>query len=408
MKCRYCKNELRIPFVDLGMAPPSNAYLTQGMLQQPEPFFPLKVSVCSECWLVQTDDYNKADELFNHDYAYFSSTSTSWLTHAKDYCNKMMDILNLNEDSFVVELASNDGYLLKNFVEARVPCLGVEPTNSTADRAEENGVPTLRKFFGEDCAFSIAKDKKANLIAANNVYAHVPDIKDFTMGIKVLLAATGTVTIEFPHLLELIKHSQFDTVYHEHYSYLSLTFVNRIFDDMGLRVYDVEKLGTHGGSLRIYGCHSGADIKTSENVYLLLNEENAYGMKNADIYESFQGKAQTIRNEFLTFLIDAQNNNKNVIGYGAAAKGNTLMNYAGIKADMIDFVCDSAPSKQGKYLPGTHISIMTPDVIQSTKPDYIIVFPWNIIDEVKVQLSYINEWSGKLVTFVPCVKIHDN
>ena len=405
MRCRFCNNQNLQNFLDLGCAPPSNAYVTKDNLQKGEVYYPLKVKICPNCWLAQTEDYNAANELFDNDYAYFSSVSKSWLIHAKDYCDMITNRIGLTSDSFVVELASNDGYLLKNFVEDNVPCLGVEPTQSTAEAAKAINVPTLQKFFGEQLARELIQDKKANLIIGNNVYAHVPDICDFTKGIKILLADEGTVTLEFPHLMELIKHNQFDTVYHEHYSYLSCVFIEKIFASYDLKIYDVEKIPTHGGSLRIYGTHKDASIKTTPQVEEMLSEERAFGLSNLQTYTDFQSKADKVKNDFLSFLIEAKKNGKKIVGYGAAAKGNTLMNYAGTKHDFIDYVCDAAPSKQNKYLPGSRLPILHPDQIAKDKPDYVIIFPWNIRKEVMAQLPYIKDWNGKFVTFVPETEI---
>lgn len=405
MTCRFCKNPQLNNFLDLACAPPSNAYLTADRLNASEVYYPLNVKVCSHCWLVQTEDYNAADQLFDDDYAYFSSTSSSWLDHAKRYCDMITDRLNLNDKSLVVELASNDGYLLKNFVAKNIPCLGIEPTKSTADAAKAINVPTLQKFFGEDTATDLAKDQKADLMIGNNVYAHVPNIRDFTMGIKTLLTDNGTVTLEFPHLLQLLQLNQFDTVYHEHYSYLSAIAVQTIFAECGLKIYDIEKIPTHGGSLRIFGTHLDNDIAVTDNVHNVLAEEKTFGLNTTEPYTNFQNKADRVKNDFLAFLLQAKKDGKSVVGYGAAAKGNTLMNYAGIKTDLIQYVCDAAPSKQNKFMPGSRLPIVKPDQIKTTKPDYVIILPWNIRDEVMTQLSYIKEWGGQFVTFIPETKI---
>ena len=406
MKCRFCDSDVTLNFLDLGCAPPSNAYLTANDLQRGEIYYPLHIFTCESCWLVQTQDYSAADELFDENYAYFSSVSSSWLAHAKKYCDMITDRLSLSGDSFVVELASNDGYLLKNFVATGIPCTGVEPTKSTAEAAEKIGVPSIQEFFGEKLATTMATKKQADLIIGNNVYAHVPDIRDFTKGMKILLSNEGTITLEFPHLMELIKHNQFDTVYHEHYSYLSLTAVSAIFDAFDLRIYDVEQIPTHGGSLRIYGTHKGASIETMQNVANLLQAEKDFGLQSPAIYAAFQARADKVKNDFLSFLIQAKEEKKSVVGYGAAAKGNTLMNYAGVKTDMIKFACDAAQSKQGKYLPGSRIPIVSPDAIAQEKPDYVIIFPWNIKQEVMQQLNDIEKWGGRFVTFVPQVEVH--
>ncbi len=406
MFCRHCKNLLSHKFLDLGYAPPSNAYLSQEDLQKPELTFPLKLYVCESCWLVQTQDFANADELFTKDYAYFSSTSTSWLAHAEHYCHSITARLNLTAQSHVVELASNDGYLLKNFVKAGIPCLGIEPTASTAAAARKLGITTLEEFFGVALAQSLkAQGKEADLILGNNVYAHVPDINDFTKGIQILLKPQGVVTLEFPHLLELIKHVQFDTVYHEHYSYLSLGTVQKIFEKSGLRVWHVEKLTTHGGSLRVYGCNIDAAYERTLAVTDLLSEEDAFGMQKLDIYDSFQLKADAVKNNALAFLLEQKRLGKTVVAYGAAAKGNTLLNYAGIKPDLLPFVCDAAQAKQGKYLPGSHIPVLHPSVLTHRTYDFIWILPWNIADEVRSQLQKNTTLNTQYVTTVPLVKI---
>jgi len=345
MKCRHCGNALQHQFLDLGFAPPSNAYLNAEDILAPESYFPLKLHVCEECWLVQTVDYSRSDELFTADYAYFSSTSSGWMKHARDYCAMITERLQLNEDSFVIEVASNDGYLLRNFVDAGTPCLGIEPTDSTADAAELLGIPVQREFF------------------------------------------------------------QFDTVYHEHYSYLSLNTVQRIFKHAGLRVYDVEQLSTHGGSLRVYGCHQEAGYETCSNVNVVLQAETDAGLKNLDVYLSFQFQADRVKNDLLAFLIEQHRAGKSVAAYGAAAKGNTLLNYAGVKPDLLSFVCDAAEAKQGKFMPGSHIPIFTPEAIAEKKPDYVVILPWNIAEEVMKQNACIRDWGGKFVTAVPELKI---
>jgi len=406
MKCRHCNNELRHRFVDLGNAPPSNAYLSENQIRAPETYYPLKVLVCDNCWLVQTEDYTEADELFTKDYAYFSSTSRSWLNHAQNYVSKITDSLGLNSKSFVIEVASNDGYLLRNFVSKGVPCLGVEPTDSTADAAEVLGIPVLREFFGVKTATDIvASGKSADLICGNNVYAHVPDINDFTNGLRIALKPSGVVNLEFPHLLKLIQKNQFDTIYHEHFSYLSLTAVNRIFSECGLRIFDVEELPTHGGSLRIYGCHINSAFKENRSVATILQAEEAFGLKDLSRYMSFQNRANKVKNDFLQFLVEQYQLGKSVAAYGAAAKGNTLMNYAGIKPDLIQFICDAAHSKQFKYMPGSHIPILPPAELSRRKPDWIVILPWNIADEIINQESDVRSWDGKFVVAVPELRI---
>lgn len=387
MKCRHCGTRLEHTFLDLGFAPPSNAYLTEADLSKPEKYYPLKVKVCDQCWLVQTEDYAEADELFDADYAYFSSTSIGWLAHARHYAEQMKEQLALDAQSFVIEVASNDGYLLKNFVEAGIPCLGIEPTASTADAAEKEGVSVLREFFGEEIGKRLAaEEKQADLIVGNNVYAHVPDINDFTRGLKAALRPAGTITLEFPHLMRLVEQAQFDTIYHEHFSYLSLFTVSRIFKAAGLRVWHVEQLPTHGGSLRVYGCHRDDPRETTEAVLQLLLEEEQQGLQTLQPYLSFQPRADKIKNDLLAFLITQKQEGKSVVAYGAAAKGNTLLNYAGVKPDLLPLVCDAAVAKQNKYMPGSHIPILNPEAIEQTEPDYVVILPWNIANEVTNQL----------------------
>ncbi|MCK1291982.1 class I SAM-dependent methyltransferase [Bradyrhizobium sp. 30] len=406
MKCRHCDHELHHSFLDLGHAPPSNAYLSATQLRTPEITFPLRLYVCDHCWLVQTEDYAAAGDLFSRDYAYFSSTSQSWLQHAARYVEKITRILNLNHESFVIEVASNDGYLLKNFVAADIPCLGIEPTTSTADAAERIGVPVLRKFFGASTATELAgANKRADLICGNNVYAHVPDINDFTDGLRIALKEGGTINLEFPHLMNLIRFNQFDTVYHEHFSYLSLTAVVPIFAKSGLRVFDLEELPTHGGSLRIYGCHESDPRETQPVVAEMLGKENAFGLRDLAIYRGFQRKADKVKDDFLEFLITQKRMGKSVAGYGAAAKGNTLMNYAGIKHDLVSFVCDASVSKQGSYMPGNHLAILPPSELTKVKPDWIVIFPWNIAQEVVQQQQQLLMSGSKFVIAVPELKV---
>jgi SAM-dependent methyltransferase len=406
VKCRHCAAPLEKTFLDLGFAPPSNAYLTRENLARPEKYYPLKVKVCDQCWLVQTEDYTQADELFRSDYAYFSSTSIGWLTHAASYAKKMTRQLKLNKDSLVIEVASNDGYLLKNFVAAGIPCLGIEPTASTAAAAEKLDIPILREFFGEPLGKQLsATGKQANLIAANNVYAHVPEINDFTRGLKAALKPGGTITLEFPHLMRLIEHTQFDTVYHEHFSYLSLYTVNRIFKAAGLRVWNVEELPTHGGSLRIYGCHDEEARETTHAVSVMLAEEAQRGLQTLATYQNFQTKADRVKDDLLSFLIDQKRAGKKVAAYGAAAKGNTLLNYAGVKPDLLPFVCDAAVAKQGKFMPGSHIPILAPAALDDQRPDFLVILPWNIAAEVKQQNVRLAELGTKFVTAVPTLKI---
>ena len=402
MNCRHCYALLIETFLDLGLAPPSNAYLTAVDLFKPEKCFPLKIMVCTDCWLVQTEDYAEADELFNSGYAYFSSTSSSWLTHALSYTEKLTKMLKLNENNLVIEVGSNDGYLLKNFVASGVPALGIEPTASTAAAAEKLGIPVLREFFGEALGKRLASEgRQADLIVGNNVYAHVPDVNDFTMGLKAVLKSGGTITLEFPHVKELIEYSQFDTVYHEHFSYLSLYTVKRIFKAAGLRIWDVEKLPTHGGSLRIYGCHIEDARMTTNALERLLNEEARCGLQTLETYQNFQIKADKVKNDLLCFLIEQKESGKTVAAYGAAAKGNTLLNYAGIKSDLLPFICDAAIAKQGKYTPGSHIPILPPSALSSGFWNFILILPWNIAREIMVENLELTASGTKFVTAVP-------
>ena len=401
MKCRFCKSELHQTFVDLGFAPPSNSYLEAKDLLRPERYFPLRVKVCMQCWLAQTEDYADAGELFNATYAYFSSTSGSWLEHAKRYCTEMTTRLGLGPQSLVIEVASNDGYLLKNFVNAGIPCLGIEPTASTASAAEAIGVPTLRAFFGEALAQKLASEgRKADLIIGNNVFAHVPDINDFTKGMAAVLKKGGTITLEFPHLLRLIENTQFDTIYHEHFSYFSLHTAKRIFEAHGLRIFDVEELPTHGGSLRIFGCHKD-DARSSAKVEKILAAELAFGLQQVETYAKFQGAVEKLKDGLLQFLLEAKRGGKKVVGYGAAAKGSTLLNFAGVKPDLLPFICDAAPSKQGKFMPGNHIPIRAPETLKTADADFVLILPWNIAAEVMAKTSGLVSDKTRYVVAVP-------
>jgi SAM-dependent methyltransferase len=406
MKCRHCGVPLTHTFLDLGFAPPSNAYLTEADLSKPEKYYPLKIKVCDQCWLVQTEDYAQADELFSPEYAYFSSTSSSWLAHAKLYAEKISHELGLNAQSLVIEVASNDGYLLKNFVAAGIPCLGIEPTDSTAAAAEQLGISVIREFFGEALGQQLrAKGQQADLIAGNNVYAHVPDINDFTRGLKAVLKPGGTITLEFPHLMRLVEHAQFDTVYHEHFSYLSLQTVSRIFAAAGLRVWNVEELSTHGGSLRVYGCHQDDPRSTQAAVTSVLQAEVQHGLQDLNTYLKFQPRADKIKDDLLSFLIEQKRLGKKVAAYGAAAKGNTLLNYAGVRPDLVEFVCDAAQAKQGKYTPGSHIPILTSERLAELEPDFVLILPWNIFEEIVKQNESARHWGAKFVTAVPALKV---
>lgn len=406
MLCRHCASLLKHTFIDLGFAPPSNAYLKFQNLKFPEKYYPLKVMVCDSCWLVQTEDYTEADDLFNAEYAYFSSTSKFFLKHAEEYSKIVINRFNLNKNNFVIEIASNDGYLLKNFVSRDIPCLGIEPTKSTAIAAENIGIPVLREFFSEKLAQKLVKQgKKADLIIGNNVYAHVPDINDFTYGLKALLNENGVITLEFPHIVKLIQYGQFDTIYHEHFSYLSLYAVLKIFKSVGLRIFDIHELESHGGSLRVFACHQNDSRSNESSVDQMLAKEKDFGIAKIETYLSMQEKANNVKNNLLSFLIEQKKSGRKVVAYGAAAKGNTLLNYAGIKSDLLSIVFDAASSKQGKFMPGSHIPILPPSLIQDSKPDFILILPWNIADEVMAQLDYLRKDGIKFVRAVPAMEI---
>jgi hypothetical protein len=402
MNCRHCDAPLVHTFLDLGVAPPSNAYLTAEDLTRPETFYPLRVMVCDRCWLVQTQDYTSSADLFRADYAYYSSTSTTWLAHAARYAAMITERLGLGSGSLVIEVASNDGYLLRNFVAAGIPCLGIEPTAGTAAAAEALGIPVRREFFGERLGRELAASgQRADLIAGNNVYAHVPDINDFTRGLAAALAPTGTITLEFPHLLRLIAENQFDTVYHEHFSYLSLGAVARIFAAAGLRVWDVEPLPTHGGSLRVYGCHAADPRPATAAVAKTLEAERAAGLETLAPYVGFQARAERVKDDLLTFLIEQKRAGRIVVAYGAAAKGNTLLNFAGVKPDLLAVVADAAPAKQGRFMPGSHIPIVAPDDLVAVKPDAVLILPWNLATEVLALPIMRRLGAVRTVTAVP-------
>ena len=407
MKCRHCASELSLPLVDLGSAPPSNSYLTARTLHVPEKWFPLRVLVCEQCWLAQTEDFAQSDELFDDDYAYFSGFSTSWLAHSERYVDDMTALLGLNADSHVVDIAANDGYLLQYVLARGISCTGVEPTASTAAAARAKGIPIVEAFFGVLLAQKLAvQGKRADLTTANNVLAHVPDINDFVAGFAVLLKDHGVATFEFPHLLRLLAETQFDTIYHEHFSYLSLTAVKRIFRANGLEVFRVDELPTHGGSLRVFAQRSESGKRAIEaSVGAVLRQEAASGILQAEHYQNFQARTYRIKHQLMQFLLDAQFEGKTVAAYGAAAKGNTLLNYAGIRPDLVAFVADRNPAKQGKYMPGSRIPIVDENALKVARPDYILILPWNLITELTQQLAYVKEWGGKFVTAVPDLQI---
>ncbi|MDO8459232.1 MAG: class I SAM-dependent methyltransferase [Burkholderiaceae bacterium] len=407
MKCRHCAAPVTLPFVDLGSSPPSNAYLTQEQMQQPESWFPLRVLVCESCWLVQTEDFAGFDTMFSADYAYFSSFSSSWLQHAKAYSEAMTERFGLNAQSCVVEVASNDGYLLKNFKATGIPCYGIEPTASTAKAAREIGIESIEEFFGNNLATRLVSEgRQADLTAANNVLAHVPDINDFVSGFALLLKPQGVSTFEFPHLMNLVKNAQFDTIYHEHFSYLSLTSVRTIFKANGLDVFDVEEIPTHGGSLRVYAQKSSTgQHPLSPRVADLLQREQAAGMTTAAYYGKTQADAVKIKRDLLRFLLTAQEEGKTVAAYGAAAKGNTLLNYAGVRGDLVKFVIDLNPAKQNKFMPGSRIPMVGADALETTQPDYMLILPWNLEKEIKAQLAAQHKVTWQYVIAVPELKI---
>ena len=403
--CRFCGSDITLSLADLGAQPPSNSYLTNAEAE--EKTFPLHAVVCEDCHLVQLADDVPADEIFNADYAYFSSFSASWVAHAKSYAETMIERFGLDADSKVVEIASNDGYLLQHFVNAGVQVLGVDPASGCAAAARAKGVPTEVAFFNADTATHLkAAGHSADLMAANNVLAHVPDIRSFVEGFEILLSDDGAMTVEFPHLLNLLNLVQFDTIYHEHYSYLSLLAVERIFDECGLKVFDVEEISTHGGSLRVYACKAASTAHPEMAALAAMREkEAAAGLRSRATYEGFEVKCQGVREGLLAFLDAAQVDGKTVAAYGAAAKGNTLLNYADVGADQIEFVCDGNPAKQGKYLPGSRIPILSPDHIESAKPDYVLILPWNLRSEIAEQLKHIRGWNGKFVVAVPEIEV---
>lgn len=389
-------------FLDLGSAPPSNAFLTAADLSAPESYFPLRLFTCPNCFLVQVDEVQKHDALFSSDYVYFSSYSRTWLAHAEDYVGQVVERLGLSERSLVMEIASNDGYLLQ-YVKARgIACVGIEPTASTAAAARARGIESIERFFGEGFAREfVANRRSADLVIGNNVLAHVPDINDFVAGLAIALSPEGVITVEFPHLLQLVAQGQFDTVYHEHFSYFSLHTVQQIFAAHGLRIWDVQELSTHGGSLRLWACSDQAAHRQTAAVEALLAKESAAGMRGMDYYRGFQARADSIKNDFLAFLLDCKRDGKQVIGYGAAAKGNTLLNYAGVKQDLLAYVVDASPHKQGRYLPGSRIPVVSETRIRESRPDVLVILPWNLRQEISEQLDYIRAWGGTFATTIP-------
>jgi len=404
--CRFCDEPLKHIFLDLGKSPLSNSFLKEEMLNQLEKFYPLCVYVCEKCLLVQLPEFENPKNIFT-DYAYFSSYSETWVRHAETYVNMMIARFGFNKNSQVIEIASNDGYLLQFFKKRNIPILGIEPAVNVAKVAEQKGISTISKFFSVKTANGLVKDgKKADLIVGNNVLAHVPNLNDFVEGLRILLKPTGIITLEFPHLLKLIQENQFDTIYHEHFSYFSLLTAKEIFSSHRLTVFDVEELPTHGGSLRIYVKHSDFDDHPiTERVSMLITKEHQFGLENISTYTNFPKKIKDVKKKLREFFILAKNKGKKIVGYGAAAKGNTLLNYCEIGIDLIDYVVDRNPYKQGLFLPGTHIPIKDPKEVQKTKPDYLVIMPWNLKDEIMKQMSHIREWEGKFVIPIPEVKV---
>lgn len=406
LKCRFCKTPLQHTFLDLGLSPLSNSYLRAEQLQQPETFYPLHAYICDGCYLVQLPIFETPENIFS-DYAYFSSYSESWLKHAMTYTGLMIERFGINSQSRVIEIASNDGYLLQYFKDRGIPVLGIEPAKNVAKAAQDKGIPTISEFFGTQTAGKLASEGKyADLLLGNNVLAHVPDLNDFVKGLKIILKPNGVITMEFPHLMRLIDGNQFDTIYHEHFSYFSLITVGKVFASHGLTLFDVDELPTHGGSLRIYARHTeDASKPIDRKITDLKNKEEVLGFAHLEHYFSFSEKVKETKRKILTFLIESRRNGKSVVGYGAPAKGNTLLNYCGIRTDFIDYTVDRSPHKQDHYLPGTHIPIYHPEKIRETRPDYLVILPWNLKEEIMEQMSYIRDWGGKFVVFITEVAV---
>lgn len=400
--CRHCGTPLEHSFCDLGMSPLANSYIGPEAASSLERFYPLHTFVCSQCLLVQLQEFESPAGIFS-DYAYFSSYSESWLEHARKYVELVTERFGLSRSSQVIEIASNDGYLLQWFVAKSIPVLGIEPAANVAEVAEKKGVPSRVAFFGAETAKQlVAEGKSADLLLGNNVLAHVPDLNDFVCGLQLALKDTGVITMEFPHLLQLMRENQFDTIYHEHFSYFSFLTVQRVFAHHGLRIFDVDQLPTHGGSLRIYACHSGQTAhRDTERVAALLRSEREAGLDKLETYRDFSERVKNVKRRLLAFLIEAKEAGKSVVGYGAPAKGNTLLNYCGVRTDFIDYTVDRSPHKQGRALPGVHIPIHSPEKIRETKPDYVLILPWNLRDEVVRQMAHVREWGGRFVVPIP-------
>jgi SAM-dependent methyltransferase len=408
LKCRFCAARLEHSFADLGLTPLCQKHVKPSELNDAETFYPLHAFVCTSCWLVQLGEYATPEEIFAQEYAYFSSYSDTWLAHARRYAETMTGSLHLGAKSLVVEIASNDGYLLQYFVARGIPVLGVEPAANVARVAEERGVRTAVKFFGSATARELREVYGgADLVLGNNVLAHVPDLNDFVEGMRVILNPAGVITMEFPHLVQLVEHNQFDTIYHEHFSYFSFTTVEKVFAAHGITLFDVEELPTHGGSLRIYGRHSGAGGAVHARVADLRGREEAWGVRSLEVYRSFDEKVKESKRAILSFLIGARREGKRVAGYGAPGKGNTLLNYCGIRTDFLDYTVDRSPHKQNTYTPGTHIPIYGPEKIRETRPDYVFILPWNLKDEIMEQMAFIREWGGRFVVPIPEVRVYE-
>ena len=405
--CRFCGTPLTHVFADLGMSPLANAYLSEEQLGQMEPFYPLRALVCHECFLVQLEDYETPDVIFS-DYAYFSSYSTTWLDHSRRYAEMAIERFGLNESSRVVELASNDGYLLQYFQEREIPVLGIEPAANVAEVAREKGIRTIVKFFGRATAREVAAMMNADLVIGNNVLAHVPDLNDFVAGVKIVLGPRGVVTMEFPHLLHLIGRNEWDTIYHEHFSYFSFRTAGRVFERHGMTLFDVEELPTHGGSLRIYGRHTEDETKpVTERAEELSRREHDAGFDQLDTYLGFSEEVKQAKWELLEYLIARRREGTRIVAYGAPAKGNTLLNYCGVGTEFIEYTCDLNPHKQGHYLPGTHIPIRAPEAIRETRPTLVFILPWNLKDEIMEQLSFVREWGGGFLVRTPELRVYE-
>ncbi|MBI5099500.1 MAG: class I SAM-dependent methyltransferase [Nitrospirae bacterium] len=407
-RCRFCETPLQHSFVDLGMSPMANSYLKAEQLKKMEPFYPLHTYVCGNCYLVQLPEFESPEHIFS-DYAYFSSYSDSWLKHARDYTDMMIRRFRFDSQSRVIEIASNDGYLLQYFKEKQVPVLGIEPAGNVAEAALAKQIPTIVKFFGTKTAKELtAESRHADLLIGNNVLAHVPDLNDFVSGLKILLKPQGIITMEFPHLMRLIDENQFDTIYHEHFSYFSFITVNKVFASHGLKIFDVDELPTHGGSLRIYACHEeNASRPVDGRALNLIDKEERSGFRDMKFYLTFGEKVKETKRAVLDFMIRDKRHGKSIAAYGAPAKGNTLLNYCGIRTDFIDYTVDRSPHKQGLFLPGVHIPIYGPDKINETRPDYLVILPWNLKDEIMEQMSHIRDWGGKFVVLIPEVQVID-